>query len=83
MYQAAERLGVSQHLPEMLEITREVFGDEFAIRVLDDPEIEDFTHIVVETTVRGTAEQLLKQERAWFDTLFLHIGKSSRAFIPY
>jgi hypothetical protein len=76
----AERLGVVEYLPQVLEISREVFGDEFTLRVLEDPELEDWTHIAVAAAVEGTAEALLDKEDAWFDAMSRRIGKPYSAF---
>jgi hypothetical protein len=42
---AAERLGVAAQLPRVVELSQELFGSAVTLRVTEDPELADWTHI--------------------------------------
>jgi hypothetical protein len=60
---------VAEQLPQVLALSREVFGGPIALRVAEDPELDDWTHIVVETTARGMVHEIVAQEEAWCDLM--------------
>jgi hypothetical protein len=61
----AERLAVADQLPRVIALTREVFGDAFALSVVEDPELDDWTHIVMDAEVNGQSEEVLQKHKTW------------------
>lgn len=70
--QTAEQLGIADQLPQVIEIAREIYGDKFVLRVVDDPELDDWTHIVVDTKSSGTLEELIEKDETWFRMMLRH-----------
>jgi hypothetical protein len=69
---AAERLGVAEQLPQVIALSRSLFGDSITLRVTEDPELDDWTHIVVETAVSGAVEEVVAKEANWCDLMVRH-----------
>ncbi len=67
--QAAQRLGIAGQLPQVIAISRELFGDRIRLRVAEDSELEGWTHIVIETPVGETAEAVAAKEGTWCDQM--------------
>jgi hypothetical protein len=61
----AKRLGIADQLPPIITLSRELFGNSLTLRVAEDPELDNWTHIVVEAAVSGTAEEMVARERQW------------------
>ena len=68
----AERLGIRGQLPQVIAISRELFGDPITFRVADDPELENWTHIVVQAVPQGTVEDTVAREERWCDLMVEH-----------
>ena len=69
---AAQQLGVTSELPQVIAMTQAVFpGDEVHVVIDDDPEIADDRHLAI--VVRATAEsvdQLVATQWQWHEQLF-------------
>ena len=68
---AAEK-GVTDYLPALYDLTRRAFlGAAFTASVIEDPEIEDYKHIIfdVDTSGMDTA-QMLAAEDSWTKGIF-------------
>ena len=69
---AAEQLGVTSELPQVIAMTQAVFpGDAVRVEIDDDPEIADDRHLAI--VVRATAEtvdQLVATQWKWHEQLF-------------
>lgn len=68
----AERLGIKEQLPQVVAISRALFGDPIVLRVTEDPEIEDWSHIVVHAVPKGTVEETVAKEESWCDRMVEH-----------
>jgi hypothetical protein len=68
---AAEK-GVTPYLPAVLALARRVFPTApLTVQVEDDPEIEDYRHIVIDVDVNGMEPpQLLKAHNQFSEGLF-------------
>jgi hypothetical protein len=77
---AAERLGVAEQLPRVVALSQELFGDAIALRVTEDPELTDWTHIAVDARLTGTVEEAVKKQEKWCDTLLDGIGDAAYSF---
>ena len=77
---AAERLGVGRYLPTVVEFTVEIFGSFSDVRVIPDPEISDFVHIIFDVPVTGSVNDLLDKDRRWSRRLHATIPRAPRIF---
>jgi hypothetical protein len=59
------RLGLGEHFPAVLELTRELFGEDFAISTEPDPEIADWSDVVFTVQTRGTLDEILEKNTQW------------------
>jgi hypothetical protein len=68
---AAEK-GVTPYLGPMLELVRRIFPTApFTVKVEEDPEIEDYRHIVFDVEVNGMdVSQIVAAEREWSSRVF-------------
>jgi hypothetical protein len=77
---AAERLGVAEQLPRVVALSRELFGDAVTLRVTEDPELADWTHIAIDARLTGTVEEAVEKQERWCDTLLDSIGDAAYSF---
>ena len=77
---AAERLGVAEQLPRVIALSQELFGDAITLRVTEDPELADWTHIAINARLRGTVEEAVEKQERWCDTLLDSIGDAAYSF---
>ena len=63
--EAARRMGVLGQLPQVVELTGELFGDSFEVHAEEDPEIANWTYLVFTVRVPGTVEDALRRNAAW------------------
>lgn len=63
----AEEQGVAPYLPAVLEATQRVFptARKRDVHVMEDPEIADERHIVIELDVPMSVEESLLAQRRW------------------
>ena len=71
--ETAARLGVLQYLPELIALTKEIYGGFTDITVSDDPEVGD-THIVFKVPVSCSIDEALDMDLEW--------GRRLRKIIP-
>ncbi len=76
----AARLGVSQQLPRVLQFTRELFGCSPTVRVEHDPEIPDYTCLVVDVTTMGSVEEAVRKNDEWHQHLVSNVRESLEVF---
>lgn len=62
------RLGLAEQFPQVVELTRELFGD-FEIVISEDPEIPDCSYVSFEVRMRGTVEQSVQKNSEWIRRL--------------
>lgn len=69
---AADQLGVTLELPQVIAMTQAVFpGDAVRVEIDDDPELADDRHLAI--VVRATTEsvdQLVATQWKWHEQLF-------------
>jgi hypothetical protein len=81
--ETAARLGVLQHMPEVIAVTRELFGTISRVRVLDDPEFVGDTHIILHVPTHGTVEEELEREKVWGRRLLQIIPRSPQVYLVF
>ena len=65
---AAERLGFAAQLPRVVEVSQELFGSAVTLRVTEDPELADWTHIALDVRLTGTVAEAVEKQEKWCDT---------------
>ena len=81
VYEAAARLGVSQYLAQVIELTREIYGGFSRVWVAVDPEFADDAHIVLNAPVTCSVEQALDKDMEWGRRLMKIIPHSPRVYL--
>src|SRR5690242_5457495 len=63
----AEKVGVAPSLPGILALTLRIFPpDRVSLSLVDDPEIPDYRHILIEIDFTGwDVEQMLQARNRW------------------
>jgi hypothetical protein len=65
VYAEVARLGLGEHFPAAIALTREIFGD-FTIDISVDPEIKNFSHVTFNVRSSGTLGlPFMKKEFEW------------------
>jgi hypothetical protein len=77
----AERLGVDEHLSQVIELSQELFANTTALGVIEDPELADWTHIGVYVRLSATVEEAVAKHEAWYDSLRDLIGDTASSFV--
>lgn len=80
--ETAARLGVLQHLPAVIQITREVYGRFSEVSVSVDPEIPDDTHIVFRVPVNCSIDEALDMDEEWGRRVLEIIPRSPQVYLP-
>jgi hypothetical protein len=80
--EAAARLGVAQYLPQVVDLTREIYGGFSRVSIYEDPEFEDETHILFHVPVNCSIEQALDKDLEWGRRLLQIIPRSPRVYMP-
>jgi hypothetical protein len=79
----AQRLGVSQHLREVVELTCDVFEAFTHVDVMEDPEFEGDIHIIFHVPARGSVEEELARESEWGRRLMQIIPRSPQVYLVF
>jgi hypothetical protein len=77
---AVTRLGLAEQFPQVVELTRELFGTAFHISVEPDPEIANWTQVTITVTVRGTLDEVLDKDSQWHQRLPHDTAEADGAF---
>ncbi len=77
---AAERLGVAAQLPRVVELSQELFRSAITLRVTEDPELADWTHIAIDARLTGTVAEAVEKQEKWCGTLLESIGDAAYSF---
>ena len=80
--ETATRLGVAQYLPQVIGLTREIYGGFSRVSIYEDPEFGDDTHIVFHVPVNCSIEQALARDLEWGRRLLQIIPRSPRVYMP-
>jgi hypothetical protein len=62
------RLGLSEQFPEVVELTREIFGD-FEIVISEDPEIPNCSYVSFDVRVPGSVDEAMEKSDRWYQGL--------------
>ena len=81
VHENAARLGVSQYLAQVIDLTREIYGGFARAWVSVDPEFADDTHIVFDVPVSCSIEVALAKDREWGQRLMKIIPRSPRVYL--
>ena len=80
--ETAARLGVVQHLPQVIDLTREVFGSFSHVTVSDDPDFGD-THIIFYVPAQRTIEEDLEMDEVWGKRMMEIIPRSPQVYLTF
>ena len=65
VYAEVARLGLGEHFPAAIALTREIFG-EFTIDISVDPEIYNCSYVTFNVGSGDTHDNVLAKESEWF-----------------
>ena len=80
VHETAARLGVLQYLPQVIDLTREIFGSFSRVTVSEDPEFGD-THIIFHVPARPTIEEDLDKDVEWGKRMLEIIPRSPQVYL--
>jgi hypothetical protein len=78
--ETAARLGVLQYLPQVIDLTREVFGSFSRVTVSEDPDFGD-THIIFHVAAQRTIEEDLDKDEQWGKRMLEIIPRSPQVYL--
>ena len=78
--ETAARLGVLQYLPQVIDLTREIFGSFSRVTVSEDPEFGD-TNITFHVPAQGTIEEDLDKDEKWGRRMLAIIPRSPQVYL--
>ena len=81
VYEAAERLGVSQYLPQVIDLTREIFGTFSRVEFSEDPEFVGDDHIIFYVPAQSTIEEDLDKSEEWGRRIMEIIPRSPQVYL--
>jgi hypothetical protein len=68
VFAAVARLGLGEQFPEVIALTRELFGD-FTIEISEDPEIYNCSYVTFVVRTDGTVDEMVQMESEWISRL--------------
>ena len=80
--ETAARFGVLQYLPQVIDLTREVFGSFSHVTVSEDPDFGD-THIIFHVPARRTIEEDLDKDEEWGKRMLKIIPRSPQVYLVF
>jgi hypothetical protein len=78
----AARLGVLQSLPQVIDLTREIFGSFSRVTVSEDPEFGD-THVIFHVPAQRTIEEDLDKDEQWGKRMLEIIPRSPQVYLVF
>ena len=81
--ETATRLGVSQYLGQVVDLTREIFGTFSRVTVSEDPEFVGDVHILFHVPAQGTIEEELDKDERWGRRLMEIIPCSPQVYLVF
>ena len=63
------RFDVAHVMPEVMNITQELFPGESRVNVESDPEFPEDAYLVVDVQASGTAEEIVNRRSQWHERL--------------
>ena len=83
VHETAARLGVSLHLPQVIDLTREIFGTFSRVTISEDPEFVGDVHILFHVPANGTIEEQLDKDEQWGRRLLEIIPRSPQVYLIF
>ena len=80
VHETAARFGVLQYLPQVIDLTREIFGSFSRVTVSEDPEFGD-THIIFHVPAQPTIEEDLDKDEEWGKRMLEIIARSPQVYL--
>jgi len=77
---AVARLGLANTFPQVIELTRELFGSEFRVSVEEDPEIASWFDVVFTVHARDDIDEILEKNTCWHRRLPHETAGAGAAF---
>jgi hypothetical protein len=59
------RLGLGEHFPLVVRLTRDLFGEDFEISIERDPEIRSWFDVVFSVQADVTMDEILEKNTLW------------------
>ena len=82
VHETAVRLGVLEYLPQVIDLTREIFGGFSRVTVSEDPEFGD-THIIFHVPAQPTIEEDLEKDEVWGKRMLEIIPRSPQVYLVF
>ena len=80
--ETAARLGVAQHLQQVIDLTREIYGGFSEVSVSIDPEVGD-THIIFHAPVDCSIGEALSMDERWDRRILEIIPRSPQVYLAF
>ena len=80
--ETAARFGVLQYLPQVIDLTREIFGSFSRVTVSEDPEFGD-THIIFHVPAQRTIAEDLDKDEQWGKRMLVIIPRSPQVYLVF
>ncbi len=80
--ETAARLGVAQHLQEVINLTREIYGGFSDVSISIDPEAGD-THIIFHAPVDCSIDEALAMDESWDRRILEIIPRSPQVYLAF
>lgn len=80
--ETAARLGVSQHLQKVIDLTREIYGGFSDVSVSIDPEVGD-THIIFHAPADCSIDEALDMDESWDRRILEIIPRSPQVYLAF
>jgi hypothetical protein len=80
--ETAARLGVLQHLPRVIDLTREIFGSFSQVTLSEDPDAGD-AHVLFHVPAKGSVEEVLDREEKWGRRMMEIIPRSPQVYLVF
>ena len=80
VHETAARLGVLKYLPQVIDLTRDIFGSFSRVTVSEDPEFGD-TNITFHVPAQGTIEEDLDKDEQWGKRMLAIIPRSPQVYL--
>jgi hypothetical protein len=77
---AVARLGLAEVFPQVVELTRELFGGAFKVSVEEDPEISNWSDVVLTVHAQSSVDEILEKNTLWHRRLPHETAEARAAF---
>ena len=80
VHETAARLGVLKYLPQVIDLTREIFGSFSRVTVSADPDFGD-VNIMFHVPAQDTIEEDLDKDKKWGRRMLAIIPRSPQVYL--